>query len=334
MSRRFVTASQDASIYEAYPTVNSGFDEILEVGKAMRDLTNEPARALIKFEMPDDVPISASVFLNLRLAHAENLSTDETMWVYPMSSSWVEGSGYFYQQQYNAEDGATWNSPDSGSDWAVDGGDWLSTPSSSVSLNRFPLGDLRIDVTDIVQGWISSSDYPNHGFMVKLDTTAEDRPTNDARLAFFSKQTHTIYQPTLEFCWSDQSIESGSLTVMPSTIVEIAPTNLPSYYSKGEVRKLYFNVRDKFPRKSYDGLQRFRNMYYLPLDTQVEIRDAQSGMVVIAFDQYSTLDTDTSGSYFLVDTTPMERYRFYNIRLKISVDGETMLTEPVRMKVL
>ena len=334
MSRRFVTASQDASIYEAYDTVNAGFDEILEVGKVVKDLFYEPVRSLIKFEMPNDVPISASVFLNLRFAHAEDMTTDEVLEVYPMSASWVEGSGYFYQQVYNAEDGATWNAADSGSSWNTAGGDYLSSPSSSANLNTFPLRDLRIDVTDIVQGWISSSAFPNHGFMIKMDSTAEDRPTNQAIIKFFSKQTHTIYQPTLEFCWSEQTLDTGSLDPLTSTIVEIAPKNLPVYYTKGEVRKLYFNVRDKFPRKSFDGLQRFRNMYYLPAATQVEIRDAQSGMVVIPFDEYSTLDADVSGSYFLVDTTPMESYRFYDIRLKVTLGSEVMITEPVRVKVL
>jgi len=267
------------------------------------------------------------------LAHAEHLTTDETLLVYPVSSSWVEGSGYFYQRIYNSEDGATWDSPDSGSSWAASGSDWISTPSSSVTLDQFPLHDLRIDVTDIVMQWTGSV-IENHGFLLKLNDTPEDLSSNKARVSFFSRQTHTIYQPTLEFCWSAQVTSSGSLTAMPSTTVEISPKNLPLYYTKGEVRKLYFNVRDKFPRKSYDGLQRFRNMYYLPTGSQAEIRDAQSGMVVIPFDQYSTLDTDSSGSFFLMDTTPMEKYRFYNIRLKVPLGDEIVLTEPVRVKVL
>ena len=40
MSRVYITASLDASIYERYANLNTGHDEILEVGKKQDKLRN------------------------------------------------------------------------------------------------------------------------------------------------------------------------------------------------------------------------------------------------------------------------------------------------------
>ena len=330
--RTFVTASKDASIYEEFSTVNTGLDEILDIGKIVRDLNYGAVRSLLQFEIPDGLPPD-KVYLNLRLASADNLKSTETLEVWPVSQSWVQGTGYYYQRVWNASDGVTWDYRVTGSDWNTAGGDVLSVSGSSVSLDTFPIGDLRIDVTDMILAW-SGSGFPNHGFMVKLDDATEADVNDQAIIRVFSKQTHTIYQPLLEFCWATQSIDTGSLIDIPSTVVEIAPTNLSPAYTKGEIRKLYFNVRDKYPRKAYDGLQRYRNLYYLPQDTQFELKDAQSGLVVIPFDEYSTLDTDPSGSYVTINTSPLERYRFYTLTLKVPVGDEILYTNPIRMKVI
>lgn len=330
--RQFVTASRDASIYEGFSTVNAGLDEILDIGKIVQDLEYGAVRALIKFDLPSTLSPPDKVYLNLRLANAGNLKSTEVLSVLPVTGSWVQGTGYYYQREWNASDGVTWDWRTSGSSWIAAGGDTL-TPTASVNLDTHPINDLRIDVTDIVTA-MSSSTIPNHGFMVKLDDATEDDVNDAALIKVFSRQTHTIYQPLLEFCWATQSVETGSLSPLTSTLVEISPKNISPTYTKGEVRKLYFNVRDKYPKKAFDGLQRYRNMYYLPSDTQFEVRDAQSGLVVAPFDEYSTLDTDASGSFVTLDTTPLERYRFYNLRLKVSVDGEIVYTKPIRMKVI
>ena len=55
MSRVFITASSDASIYERYASLNTGHDEILEVGKKQNKLetSNGRVRSLIKFTLTD-----------------------------------------------------------------------------------------------------------------------------------------------------------------------------------------------------------------------------------------------------------------------------------------
>ncbi|MEK9767339.1 MAG: hypothetical protein VW683_00345 [Betaproteobacteria bacterium] len=344
MSKRFLTASIDASIYEDFPNNNTGLDEILDIGKISREFTSwYPARSLIKFELPNDLPTSASAFLHLRVANAENFSATEVLQVYALSSSWVEGTQYFEAQFINANDGVTWRRSNTSTSWSYAGGDFVSqsseiggaaVPIGTANINQQPLSDFRIDVTDIYQSWYSSSIIPNNGFLLKLDDTSEDNVNNKAILKIFSRNTHTIYEPLLEIAWTDQTFSTGSLELIPNLDLEVAPIRLPESFKKGEVRKLYFNIRDKYPSKNFDLLQRYRNQYYLPsASSYYQIVDETSGLVISSYDQYSVLDTDSSGSYFSLDTTPLSKFRFYNISVKTEYNGETAIFGPWRVKI-
>ena len=73
-----------------------------------------------------------------------------------------------------------------------------------------------MDVTDIVNRWLSGS-IPNDGFIIKrsgsianTDTnTDEGNATHLGRFSFFSRETHTIYQPKLEVVWNDSKWVTG-----------------------------------------------------------------------------------------------------------------------------
>ena len=74
---------------------------------------------------------------------------------------------------------------------------------SSQSFNNEP-SDVRMDVTNIVWNWVHGT-IPNDGFMVKrsgsvgnLDSTLDEgSSTPMGTFSFFSRETHTIYQPKL-----------------------------------------------------------------------------------------------------------------------------------------
>ena len=78
MSRIFITASSDATIYERYANLNAGHDEILEVGKKQDrlEITNGKARSLIKFTLTDLVgaPTNSDAYLSLKVANATELN--------------------------------------------------------------------------------------------------------------------------------------------------------------------------------------------------------------------------------------------------------------------
>jgi hypothetical protein len=207
--RTILTASKDTTLYQAYVNNNAGLDEILEIGKVI-DLS-EPtsstayatgsARSLLYFELPTtaSVPATASYFLNLKLANASEVKKNQQILIYQVSRSWDEGSGYFYQDIKNVEDGASWTRCTSAVSWSSAGGDFLTgSTSQSITLSSYPLQDIRVDVTNILRPFVSQSlQNTFYGLALRFPTGDEQDSTNKGNIKVFSTQTHTIHQPTL-----------------------------------------------------------------------------------------------------------------------------------------
>ena len=339
MSRVYLTPTKDASIYEVFSTLNTGYDEILEVGKLRNDrqYSNGAVRSLIQFDLTDlqGAPTTSVVFLNLTVAHAEKLRQDELVYICQVSSSWNEGSGYTMQTPFVSDDGVTWRTKTSGSYWNASGSDYLTDIVVSQSVTDLTNDELRINVTDLIAPMISGSSLTdNYGLILFFTGSSEDDNDNEGNIRFFSRQTHTVHEPRLELAWLNQTFTTGSLSTLPNFDIELAPKNLKSEYTKGDKSKLYFTVRDKYPAKTYTNTSRFSNKYYLPSGSQFSIVDAGSGTTVVPFDQYSHVDCDTVASYVLIDTTPLYKNRHYDLKLKVTLGSETMITKPFRFKVV
>jgi len=347
--RKILTASKDTTIYEAYPTLNAGLDEILEIGKTLGVYTSSvtisssmsasvetryygvtqiapsyassSARSLLSFTLPTSGSVfsGSSYFLNLKLANATKLKRNQKITVYTVSQSWDEGSGYLYQQPYNVNDGATWQQLGTGVSWSLAGGDFrTSSTSQSIDLSSYPLQDLRIDVTNILQPIVSQSLQSTfYGLALQFPTVDEQDSDNEGNIKVFSTQTHTIHQPTLEIAWDSQTFITGSLKATPSLNVKIAPSSLREVYTKGDVDRVSLVVRDQYPLKSFDSVLRYNNKYYLPSSSYYSVVDVQSNTTIIPFDEFSKIDTDTSGSYIVLDTSALYPGRFYTLNIKV-----------------
>lgn len=318
--RTFIFPTKDTSIYRAYPYNNAGYDEILEVGKLESDGDYYPVRGLIHFNF-SDVPSGSIAKLRLHFARAENLDSTQILYVYPLSQSWDEGTSYFYQEPINVRDGASWYSASSVLGWAQTGSAYLNTPSASIQINTQPLTDLAIDITDIVAE-MSSSTIPNYGLLLRLDDTTENGITDKANCKFFSKQTHTIFQPVVEILQDNEVYVTGSLRLLTSSSAQISTTTLKTHYEKGEKDIIRFLVRDKYPPKVFDTSPRYKAKYALPQNTYFEIKDLSADMAVYPADEYDRLACDANGSYFILDTTYLYRNREYGVRLKIDYGVE------------
>ena len=347
MSRVYITASADASIYERYPNLNTGNDEILEVGKKQDRLetSNGRARSLIKFTLTDLVgaPTNSNAYLNLKVANATKLNKTERIYVYSVSRSWDKGSGHFDSDGFVtvSNDGATWNVYASGSDWsgsmpaAGTGSDYNLTPMVSSSVEDIRNDEIRIDVTDIVQPMISgSSKSSNYGLLLTFSGSAESDLNNKGNIKFFSRQTHTVHAPLLELVWSNQSFATGSLKTLTSLDIEIAPKNMRAEYEAGSVSKVRFTVRDRYPAKTFANTRRFDNRYYLPSGSVYSVTDAAAGTTIVPFDLYSHVDCDTTGSYVMLDTKPLYKNRFYDLSVKTTLGSEVYFSRPFRFKVV
>lgn len=331
--RKFLVPTKDTTIYQAYPTYNAGLDEILEIGKVVDTTLIEPsyttssARTLLYFSLPttESVSANADYFLNLRLANASSVPRNQILLVYPISRSWTEGSGYFYQSPSNVNDGATWRQCTTNTSWSFYGGDILtSSVSASTTLTEYPLQDIRIDITNIIQPYVSQSlQNTFYGIAVQFPTADEQNKNNEGNIKVFSAQTHTIHQPTLEIAWDDQTFSTGSLLNIPTMDVKIVPSNMQSIYAKGDVTRLSLVTRDKYPVKSFDSTLRYKNKYYLPSSSYYSITDTQANVVVVPFDKYSKINCDSNGSYIVLDTSMLYSGRFYTVKFKVTSGSYT-----------
>jgi hypothetical protein len=113
--------SQDASIYSAYPAMNTGLDPILDVFNKLPSISPSPqvARSIIKFdqsEIEDVIDNVAKITgswdlwsgsLKAYVAKATNIILNSNLEVYPVSGSWNNGSGQYLDNQINGT-GVSW----------------------------------------------------------------------------------------------------------------------------------------------------------------------------------------------------------------------------------
>jgi hypothetical protein len=209
-------------------------------------------RALVKFNLN---AISASValgdismpdfVLRMNVAREENLPISYSIYAFPISQSWVMGNGYL--SDGGSTKGTSWNYRDfySGSVWktitdpngltpidfitnpaltplvwARGGGTWYTSSIASQSFD-YEVGDINMNVTNVVHAWLSGS-IPNEGLI--LLSSDETQDTGSAMsLYFFSRDTNTIYQPRLDAGWNDAVWVTGSVQTGSVTLSTIEP---------------------------------------------------------------------------------------------------------------
>jgi hypothetical protein len=238
--------------------------------------------------------------------------------VYPVSQSWIEGSGYFYQDTQNAEDGVTWENSTSATNWTVSGSDYTTQLSASYILSAVPIEDIKINVTNLIAPVVSGSNTtPWNGLIVKFPSVDELNSTNVGNIKFFSGNTHTIFAPKLEIVSVNQPFTTGSLKPIPNGNVTIVPKNIKESYTRGEIDKVYLVVREPYPDKKFNATQRYKNIYYLPSESYYRVRDQVADIAIYDFDQYSTINCDASGSYIVLDTSGLDVNRYYTLDLKV-----------------
>jgi hypothetical protein len=330
---KFFTSSYDASIYLQQPNQNSGRDEILEVGKLYYGATKDIHRALIKF---DNTPISQSIasgdisgswkaYLVLHSSTSEEIPLEYTIYANAVSQSWqmgvgtkfdnitTEGVSWYYrdgQTEWMSGVAGYYNSYVSGSDTGSisngGGGTWYTASMASQSFS-YQSDDVRMDVTNIVTRWNSGS-IPNNGFVVRHSLTAENDTNDYGLLKFFSKETHTIYEPKLEVVWDGVTFTTGSLTPIPEENFKISFTNLKSKYQKNSRVKVRIKGRELYPN-------------YLPTTSYYQLEDYVTGEVIFPFGEFTKLQCDSNGNYFIMDLNALPINRVYLLKIKITQSG-------------
>jgi hypothetical protein len=343
-----INPTKDASVYSNYPTMNTGLDEVLEVAKVMTTATTRyMVRALIQFDLttfPATLISGSSVgqrkfYLKLYATEPENLKTNYTIDVLPVTASWTMGSGKLYNTPIT-EEGVSWdykNTPttDTGSsEWwyasasigqhsDYNGGAYNATPYAICSQSfEYATADANIDVTQIVEGWIAGT-HANNGMLVKFNATAESvaDETSYGTLKFFSKDSNTVYKPKLVMKYDDSVTGSGVPVAgtlnADDTVVYVK--GLKSQYPVSSYDKIRVLARDRFPVKTFNVTQsQYVSFNYLPTCSYYGVRDAYTGEMVVDFDsQYSKLSSDTNGNFFNFDFSTLFVGRLYKFMFKV-----------------
>jgi hypothetical protein len=351
--------SKDATIYSRYPNKNTGLDEILSVSiEDSQDSGNtQTSRILIQFsdtEISDIITNKInnaiwSASLKMYASVINGLNSTTTLEIYPISGSWNMGTGkYTYSPEYT--NGVNWYSrSSSGSgNWPTSGfssfvtasysstsggGTWYTGSSNATvlpiyitqSFSFYDDKDINADVTNIVKAWLSGS-ISNNGFIIKQAVEFIDDLQYNNTMEYFSRDTHTIYPPQLEFKWNDFSFNTGSLTeinILPATI---AIDNNPGNFYPDSVNRFRVNSRPEYPNRVFATASYFTQNYYLPTASYYAIKDLDTNEYVIDFDtQFTKLSVDPSGSYFDLYMNGLEPERYYTILVKTTIDGSTIV---------
>lgn len=349
---------KDSVLYERFPSKNTGVDQILELTKIAAgqpyidgDETSYldyayNSRILIKFDLTE---LSSSIvsgkiygnqqyYLTLKATEAIELPISYQIFAYPISQSWVNGTG-FYNNDPEKTNGVSWiyrtsklsntiwttssfNSNSTGS-WATNpgGGTWFTSSYSSQTFN-YDNPDIRMDVTSIVQSWLSGS-IPNEGLILKFPDSLEQDTSILGSIQFFSKETHTIFLPRLECYWNSQNLTGiNQISEINSDDFILYCKNLKETYNENEKPKIKLGVRERYPTYTYSTSSNYLQSYRLPTSSYFQIQDYVTDDAIIPFHNYGTLiDCDSNGNYLQIDCNSLMPERYYKLIIKSEFEG-------------
>jgi hypothetical protein len=341
MAYYFLTASKDATLYLQQPNQNTGLDEILEISKVYYGNIKDVSHILLKFDVGF---ISASLSNNsismnsaeliLRETETNEIPLEYTIYANALSGSWEMGTGTRFDNI--STQGVTWNyrEGDSNLEWLQnnfapnttasvnngDGGTWYTNYGTSQTFN-YQTADINMDVKSILRAWVSGS-IPNDGMILKYSTENESDTADYGQLKFFSKETHTIYQPKIRIGWNDSIFATGSLSALTENDIKVGVNNLKTEYKVGSIAKIQIFGRELYPLKTFSNTFAYTNTKYLPQSTYYQIRDYASNDIIIPFGDYSKISCDSNGNYIKVNFSNWQVDRVYKIEFKIDNGGD------------
>lgn len=207
------SSTKDATITNAYKDnlktrakkSNTGASDSLEIFSLYGRTSEEefeksriliyfPVSQIIEDRQNKEIAASGSTQFILKLsnvAHRESVPSKFTISINPISSSWEEGIG-LDMESYKDEDSVNWLSSSYGQKWLNEGADFYDTPRIE---QYFENGteDLEVDVTEIVEQWISGT-LPNHGFLLKLSSSLEESQSSYYTKKFSSRTSEYFFK--------------------------------------------------------------------------------------------------------------------------------------------
>jgi hypothetical protein len=342
---------KDATLYSEYPQLNSGLDEILELTKTS---TSDPARILISFDQqqlqdvinnkinPTITSGSWSAYLRLFASEAESLPTDLTLLIDPIGQSWDQGTGRLANSPAT-ENGACWltrTDPDAVLFWATSsgvtmsfsssegGGSWYTGSTTTQSISEYTNKDIWNNVTSQTIRHYSGS-ISNYGYIIRVTSSIENDLNYEYKLSYFSRDTNTIYPPSLVFYWNDQvwNITSSADKVVTNQEFAVTLGNNKGIFQSNERIQMRVYARDTFPARSFVTSSLYAYNKLLPYNSWYQIVDVDTNDIIIPFDSRGTrISADDTSNYFNLDMDILEPERFYTIQVRVYLNGNYYTT--------
>lgn len=343
---------KDSTIYEKTESLNSGIDSIIELSHEMVDETTSiyNSRILLKFDLEELeekinenlIPTSSKYFLSLRTVDVQEVPHEYTIYAYPISASWVNGTGHLNSRPI-ITDGVSWkykNSKKISTEWNVTesinfvtasyyskqgGATWWNYENLICTQSfNYQTSDIYMNVTPFINEWRTGS-INNDGMIIKFSNEIETLPQYFSSLKFFSTDSNTIYVPRLHIKWDDSSYVTGSLLSADLENLSIN-VKLKKYYSLNERSKIKIYANKKYPQKQYTTNAYNLQNYYLPITSYYEIRDAHSDEIIIPLDKSSTkISCDENGNFFNLWMSSFQPERFYRIIIHVESENGNII---------
>jgi len=365
MAHYFIFPEKDTTIY-SHPTrtvLNTGIDEVLTLRDepSSTDLNYYPSRILIQFKQSEingtinnKVSGLFSASLNLYQTEHKELSINQNLEVFPISSSWNNGTGRFANIP-TISNGCSWlyrdGSPDAisndelGTKWATaslstgvtssfieaspGGGTWYTGSGFEIT-KTYGYGDdldLSFDLTAPVLKHVSnslySSTYPNgisnNGFLIKRADSQEHTAIDDGELNYFSVDTHTIFPPFLDISWDDSVYDTGSATddkIKKTGECYVTLKNNKEKFRTSEEYKFRLNVRELYPTRKFVTSSNFLDVKYFTSKSYYSLVDYATEDVLIPFGEESKLSADAEGMHFKLYMQGLQEERYYKLLFK------------------
>jgi hypothetical protein len=221
---RIFYAEKDATLYESVPTLNTGIDEILEVGKRINTSGDAyvRSRSLLKFDMSEiqstltkySTTLDACKFvLQLYTSHAKKLSSEYTVEAKIAYDSWVNGVG-FENSSPSITDGVSWQYPASGSSWTTSGD---VTPSLKITGSQggswiYQSGSASYDLTQYDQSFYTQPGLEEQESFSYRPTDINMDVTDAVKLWISGSAGTTISNNGFLLKFSDADEASGDTT--------------------------------------------------------------------------------------------------------------------------
>ena len=338
----WVSSGSSTITGETFTDQNFGRDQILEVRKEFYNNSfDHQTRALVNFSGTDFTEMSQSIVKKdihnprffLRLYEAEGnaeMTEDYTLDIKPISQSWTEGTGKFGDNPKNTN-GCSWenrSNPIGGTAtvWADAGVSVYSVSSSTQAFsNQSP--DVDVDVTDMVNMWLSGAEQ-NYGMLIRFSGSQETDSQTFGHLKFFSRNTHTIFSPRLEVRWDDHLPCTGSNTgsLNELTMSGLADNflymkGMKESYKVGERVKFRVGARKRYIQKTFNtSVQTVTGSFIPEASGSYAIKDVATDEFIVPFSGFTSMSCDENGNYFNQFLDGFYPDRVYKIQLKLKTD--------------